>query len=287
MRRLAGVSATAGAIFHGTRIPLTVWFAAAWHMASDKQGVSALGLKRVLEIGSTQTARAMLHRYRSAMVRPGRDRLSGTVEADETFLGVPEPGVRGRGALGKLLVEVAAERRGRSLGCCRPQVIDDAHAARLRAFLLAHVELRSVVLTRRLLPGYPSACSTDYVHRPTSISGFGQQAHELLSGVHRAGHPCQALVGGQPARSRETRLAPAISRRVLLRLQARHSRARGMLFYRLLEQAVQSAPRTHRSLVAIPGGCRRRMPVPPPDKRAHCDSLAGPVLDPSWLDTSM
>jgi len=80
---------------HGPRNPLTVFFAAAWHMTSDTQGVSALGLQRVLEVGSYQTAWAMLHRYRSAMVRPGRDRLSGTVEADDTFLGGPEPGVPG------------------------------------------------------------------------------------------------------------------------------------------------------------------------------------------------
>jgi hypothetical protein len=118
------VSATAGTIFHRKRTPLTIWFAAAWNMTSDKQGVSALGLKRVLEIGSTQTVWAMLHRYRSAMVRPGRDRLIGTVEADETFLGGPEPGVSGCGALGKTLVEVAIERRNRASGVaeCRSSV---------------------------------------------------------------------------------------------------------------------------------------------------------------------
>ena len=95
------VSATAGTIFHGTRTPLTVWFAAAWQMTTQKQGISALGLKRTLGIGSEQTAWAMLHRYRTAMVRPGRERLSGIVEADETVLGGPEPGVRGRGAPGR------------------------------------------------------------------------------------------------------------------------------------------------------------------------------------------
>ena len=91
-------SATAGTIFHGTRTPLTVWFAAAWLMTSQKQGISALGLKRALGIGSEQTAWAMLHRYRTAMVRPGQERLRGTVEADETFLGGPEPGVPERSA---------------------------------------------------------------------------------------------------------------------------------------------------------------------------------------------
>ena len=141
------VSATAGTIFHGTRTPLTVWFAAAWLMVSQKQGISALGLKRTLGIGSEQTAWAMLHRFRTAMVRPGRDRLRGFVEADETFLGGPEPGVRGRGAQGKVMVEVAVERDGRALGRCRLQVIEDVAGSTLREFMLAHVEPGSVVIT--------------------------------------------------------------------------------------------------------------------------------------------
>ncbi len=178
------VSATAGTIFHGTRTPLTVWFAAAWQMISQKHGISALGLKRTLGIGSEQTAWAMLHRYRTAMVRPGRDRLRGTVETDETFLGGPEPGVRGRGALGKTMVEVAVERAGHRLGRCRLQVIEDVAAATLRAFMLAHVEPGSVVVTDGLA-SYRPACGEDYTHRPLPIGPSGQQAHELLPGVHR------------------------------------------------------------------------------------------------------
>ena len=75
--------------FHGTRTPLTVWFVAVWQMTSQKYGISALGLKRVLGIGSEQTAWAMLHRYRTAMVRPGRDRLGTIVEVDETVQACP------------------------------------------------------------------------------------------------------------------------------------------------------------------------------------------------------
>jgi putative transposase len=91
---------------------LTVWFAAAWQMTSQKHGISAHGLKRVLGIGSEQTAWAMLHRYRTAMVRPGRDRLSTIVEVDETVIGGPQPGRRGRGALGKTMVAIAVEQDG-------------------------------------------------------------------------------------------------------------------------------------------------------------------------------
>ena len=80
-------SVTAGTIFDRTRTPLTVWFAACWLFASGKDGISALSLRRTLEIGSYQTAWAMLHRLRSVLVRPGRDRLCGVVEVDETYMG--------------------------------------------------------------------------------------------------------------------------------------------------------------------------------------------------------
>jgi len=103
-------SVTAGTIFDRTRTPLTVWFTACWLFATQKDGISALSLQRSLEIGSYQTAWAMLGRLRSVLVRPGRDRLSGTVEVDETFIGGEEAGLRGGRAKGKkVLVGVAVE----------------------------------------------------------------------------------------------------------------------------------------------------------------------------------
>src|SRR6201984_2196580 len=90
-------SVTAGTIFDRTRTPLTVWFTACWMFASGKHGVSALTVQRTLEIGSYQTAWAMLHRLRSALVRPGRGRLAGTVGVDETFIGGGGHGARGGG----------------------------------------------------------------------------------------------------------------------------------------------------------------------------------------------
>ncbi len=79
------VSATAGTILHGTRTPLTVWFSAAWHLTSGKGGISATELQREMQFGSYQTAWAMLHRFRSGIVRPGRDRLAGDVEVALTY----------------------------------------------------------------------------------------------------------------------------------------------------------------------------------------------------------
>ena len=275
------VSATAGTLFHGTRTPLTIWFAAAWYMTSQKQGISALGLKRVLGVGSEQTVWAMLHRYRTAMVRPGRDRLAGTVEADETFVGGPEPGRPGRGALGKTLVEVAVEQDGPTLGRCRMQVIADTTAPTLRAFLLAHVEPGSVVLTDGFT-SYPAACGAEYVHRPEPIATSGRQAHELLPGVHRVAALTKRWLLGTHQGGVKPGHLQAYLDEFTFRFNRRRSRARGMLFYRLLEQAVHSDPRTYRSFVVDPGSSRRTMPVPPSGKRVHCTSLAGAPLDRPW-----
>ena len=105
-------SVTAGTIFDRTRTPLTVWFTACWLFATAKDGISALSLQRSLEIGSYQTAWAMLGRLRSVLVRPGRDRLAGRVEVDETYIGGEEPGLRGGRARGKkVLTGIAVEVR--------------------------------------------------------------------------------------------------------------------------------------------------------------------------------
>jgi hypothetical protein len=98
---------------------MTTWFAAIWNVTSQKYGVSALGLQRVLGLGSYQTAWTMMHKLRRAMVRPDRDRLSGTVEVDETFVGGTEPGTVGRETHTKTLVAVAAEENGRGIGRIR------------------------------------------------------------------------------------------------------------------------------------------------------------------------
>ena len=142
-------SVTAGTIFDGTRTPLTVWFMACWLLASQKDGISALALKRALEIGSNQTAWALPHRLRSVLVRPGRERLHGDVEVDETFIGGEEPGLRGGRQEGKkVLVAVAVEReQPKGFGRCRMVPIPDASAETLRSFLQENVEPGAKVIT--------------------------------------------------------------------------------------------------------------------------------------------
>ncbi len=274
------VLATAGTIFHGTGAPLSVWFAAAWLMVSQ-HGISALWLRRAFGIATRQIAWAMLYRYRTAMVRPGRDRLRGTVELDETFLGGPEPGRRGRGALGKTMVQIAVEQDGRGLGRWRMQVIGDATTATLREFLLAHVEPGTVVITDGL-SSYIRACGDDYQHQPKPIAPSGQQAHDLLPGVHRVASLAKRWLLGTHQGGVKPAHLQAYLDEFTFRFNRRRSRARGMLFYRLLEQAVEAEPRTYRSLVAASGTGPRDLSPPPPDKRVRPASLAGEPLDRPW-----
>jgi hypothetical protein len=142
-------SVTAGTIFDRTRTPLTVWFAACWNFASGKDGISALSLKRTLEIGSYQTAWAMLHRLRSVLVRPDRELLRGKVEVDETYIGGLEPGLPGGRARGKkALTCVAVELiEPKGFGRCRMAPVADASAESLLAFVSANVEPGATVIT--------------------------------------------------------------------------------------------------------------------------------------------
>lgn len=155
-----------------------MWFATAWYMTSSKNGVSATTLHRLLNFGSYQTAWAMLHRYRKAMVRPGRGRLCGDIEVDETMIGGVKPGKRGRGAEGKVLVAVAVERiQPKGFGRCRLKVIPNAESPTLRSFLMDHVEPGSTILTDGL-SSYPGAADSNYQHKPTSVKGSGMKAHK-------------------------------------------------------------------------------------------------------------
>jgi transposase-like protein len=166
-------SATAGTIFAGTRSPLTLWFAAAWYITNQKSGVSALGLQRALALGSYETAWAWLHKFRRAMVRPSRDRLSGEIEVDESYLGGVAPGKPGRGAEKKAVVAIAVEKRGRGMGRIRLARIPDTSADSLLPVIKEVVELGSVVSTDGHL-GYKPLAAAGYTHDRRSIQASGR-----------------------------------------------------------------------------------------------------------------
>jgi len=197
-------SPTAGTIFDRTRTPLTVWFMACWLFATQKDGISALGLQRALGIGSYQTAWAMLHRLRSVLVRPGRELLQGRVEVDETYIGGEEPGLAGGRAKGKkALVGIAVERfEPKGLGRCRMAWMLDASSASLRAFLIDHVQPGATVISDGWQP-YRPATKDLYVHE--RVVAPAAKASDLLPGVHRTPRSrnagCLALTRA-PSRSR-------------------------------------------------------------------------------------
>ena len=137
-------SVTSGTIFQDTRTPLVIWFRAMWWVTTQKNGASALGLQRVLGLKSYETAWTWLHKLRRAMIRPGRDLLTGRVEVDETYLGGLEEGLRGRQAEEKALIIVAVEEDGKGIGRIRLRQIPDASAESLEGFLLESILLGSL-----------------------------------------------------------------------------------------------------------------------------------------------
>lgn len=182
-------SVTAGTIFDRTRTPLTVWFHACWSFATAKDGISALGLQRTLQIGSYQTAWAMLHRLRSVLLRPGRELLSGQVEVDETYIGGEEAGLAGGRAKGKkALVAVAVEvKPPKGFGRCRMRVIPDGSASVLHTFITDNVAPGSTVITDGW-SGYLGIDKVGYTHDRRSqraAKALGEDIGKLLPGVHR------------------------------------------------------------------------------------------------------
>jgi len=265
------VSATAGTIFDNTRTPLTIWFSVAWQMTSSKIGVSAVHVQREMGLGSYQTAWAMVHRYRSVMVRPGRDRLTGDVEVDESYLGGPESGVVGRGALGKVLLAGAVERGPkRGFGRARLGVIPDASAASLRTFLTDNVEPGARVITDGWA-SYPAATRELYEHQPTTVSASGLTAHEVLPAVHTVFSLVKRWVMGTLQGSVSPEHLPAYLDEWVFRFNRRRSRSRGLLFHRLLAHAAASDALTYNQLRKA--GRTRSAPPPPPATRALPTSL--------------
>jgi transposase-like protein len=241
-------SVTAGTIFQGTRTPLTVWFRAIWWVVSQKNGASALGLQRVLGLGSYRTAWTWLHKIRRAMVRPGRERLSGEVEVDETLVGGVEEG-GGRRHIGqKALVLVAAEVRGRGTGRIRMRRVLDGSGDSLLPFVLEVVEPGTVVVTDGF-QGYSGLSELGYRHDRRVIRGSGQSAHAVLPRVHRVASLLKRWLLGTHQGAVSPEHLDYYLDEFTFRFNRRKSRHRGKLFFRLLEQAVAVDPVPYAAMV--------------------------------------
>jgi transposase-like protein len=241
-------SVTAGTIFHGSRLPLQSWFAAIWYVVNQKQGVSALGLQRVLGFGSYQTAWAWLHKLRRAMVLPGRELLAGAVEVDESYVGGTRPGKRGRGAAGKAIVAIAVEDHDGAPGRTRLARILNIKRDTLTDFIVDNIARGSEVRTDGY-HGYNDFSRYRYTHTVTDLKESGDPAHVAMPHVHRVASLLKRwLLGTHQGAVTHAQLDYYLDE-FAFRFNRRRSRHRGLLFYRLIEGALAADPHPYATLV--------------------------------------
>lgn len=238
------ISITSGTIFHGTRKPLLLWFHIIWWVVAQKTGASAYNLKDFMGFGSYETAWAWLHKLRRAMVRPNRDKLSGEIEVDETYIGGKETGKgkQGRGADTKTLVVVAAECKGKQIGRVRFKIISESSAEELMSFIKENIALGSKIITDGW-SGYSSLSqSKKYKHEIKIISGSGQEAHELLPHVHMIDSLVKRWINGTHQGKVSPKHLSYYLDEFAFRFNRKLSTYRGKLFYRLIQQSVATSP---------------------------------------------
>ena len=250
-------SVTSGTIFESTRKPFLTWFRVIWWVVSQKNGASAKGLQRILGLSSYETAWTWLHKLRRAMVRPGRDRLSGKVEVDETFIGGVRSGKHGRGAFGKTLVAIAVEKGEKELGRIRFRHISDASGDNLGEAVQHVAEPGSVILTDGW-KGYSGLNKLGYKHevvRPSAALG-----ENLLPGCNRVASLLKRwLMGTHQGAVSHGHLDYYLDE-FTFRFNRRTSRHRGKLFYRLIQQAIATEAVTYEQMAQ---GIRGRKPKEP------------------------
>jgi len=241
-------SVTAGTIFAGTRTPLVSWFAAAWYVVNQKQGVSALGLQRVLGLGSYQTAWAWRHKLRRAMVLPGRELLSGVVEVDETYVGARHTSVGGR-SLGHKTIVVIAVEGDEAPERVRMRRIVNVKRDTLADFVLDHVARGSEVRTDAWI-GYDEIGRYRFDHVVTNMSSSGDPAHVALPHVHLVASLLKRWILGTHQGAISHAQLDYYLDEFTFRFNRRRARHRGLLFYRLLEGALAAEPHPYKELVA-------------------------------------
>lgn len=241
-------SITAGTVFGDSNLPLRLWFRAIWQVVTQKDGASAMGLQRVLGLGSYRTAWSLLHKLRRAMVRPGREQLSGTVEVDESYLGAPEAGTRGRQSGRKTLIVAAVECVAqRKLGRIRLRQVRAAGARELESFVRDSVAPGATVRTDDWA-GYRSLAAKGYLHQPTPMRARPVDGEAVLPRVHLVFSLLKRwLMSTHQGAVRHSHLDYYLDE-FTFRFNRRTSASRGKLFYRLIEQAVAIEPHPYRML---------------------------------------
>ncbi len=236
---------TAGTIFDRTRTPLTTWLEAAWHVTTAKKGMSATTIERTLGT-SYRVAWTMLQRFRVAMVRSEREMLSGTVEVDETLVGgVDRRGKRGRGSQKSVVVIAIELHDPKGFGRVRMRFIPDASSKSLTSFINDVVRPGSTVCTDGWR-GYNDLKSLGYDHEVTIVSTSEDQAHVSMPGVHNIAALLKRWILGTHQGAFSTYHLQAYLEEFTFRFNRRLSKHRGLVFRRLLEQAVATSPATEK-----------------------------------------
>jgi transposase-like protein len=238
-------SPTAGTIFQDSRKPLSMWFRAIWCVTAPKTGASALTLQRTLGLGSYKTAWTWLHKIRRAMVRPGRERLEGEVEVDETFIGAPEEGRHGRRMIRKTMVVVAAEKDGRGIGRIRMRRVPDGSATSLHPFVRDAISPGSTLLTDDW-QGYASL--EGYRRQIKQVAHSGRTASQVMPAVHRVVSLLKRWLMGTHQGAVSHEHLDYYLDEFTFRFNRRTSGSRGKLFYRLIQNAVAVPPAPYKSL---------------------------------------
>lgn len=241
-------SVTAGTIFDKTRTSLTTWFEAAWHVTTAKNGMSAKTLERTIGT-SYQVAWLMLQRFRVAMVNSERKQLSGKIEVDETLIGgVQQGGKRGRGSM-KCIVAIAVEiKQPKGFGRIRMRWIPDASGNSLQSFVCDVIAPGSIVHTDGW-NAYSKLTELGYKHEVTILSSSGDPGHTSMPGVHRVASLLKRWILGTHHGSVAQGHLQSYLEEFTFRFNRRTSRSRGLVFLRLLEQAVITPPVTETDII--------------------------------------
>jgi len=242
-------SVTAGTIFHRTRLPVRDWFRAMWWMTGQTHRLSALGLQRLLGLGSYRTAWLWLQKLRRAVVRPGWDRLGGQVEVAEIYVGDVEARGGRRNLGSKALVAIAAQVDGKGVGHIHLRRIPSTSSSPLVTFVKHAVEPGSIVITDGW-KAYTRLKQEGFKHRPRMINASGKTASVLLPRVHRVASLWKRWLLGTHQGTLSYDQLDSYLDEFTFRFNRRTYRNRWKLFYRLVAQAVAVEPAPYSRLVS-------------------------------------
>jgi len=245
-------SATAGTVLHRSRVPLRGWFLAMWLACTQKTGLSAAGLQRALGLGSYRTAWLLLQKLRAAMVRLGRERLSGLVEVDEAYVGGQEAGVRGRQLVSKCLVLVAVELDGDRMQRIRLRHVANASGGCLGQFVNDCVEPGSTVHTDGWR-GYGDLQQAGYEHHVTPTRGDDEITAAEFPHVHLVVSLLKRWLIGTHQGAVGAKHLQLYLDEFTFRFNRRKSRHVGNIFFRLAEELVVKEAITYQGLKSRTG----------------------------------